>query len=827
MLNRLIPSMYHRRLLLLATGGMVVIAALLLQVTRLTLVQGDIWRERAERVLSTHTLVRTARGTIYDRNGYVLAEDQPSYDVAVKFDVISGKWVQTQARAHAKRTNPSIWSQVTNSRRDALQAAHVETYQKQLDQLWSDLASIGGEELQILIKRCDSIVKRVDKIAQSHWKRQLRNAAKRQGVPVEQAEYSRRPVREHLIAHSLLNDADAFVRRQIRHRIVEATALAKQLKSGKVKYDDPRLIWRHVSLSSSHARVYPSETMTVEVDVSTFPPPVIEYLRSQRSLSLNTAHNHSDYDCGECEEGTSVALLSRAVVVEGVAWQMIGQMRDVWGDELNARPFSHDDLGGYLPGDRAGRRGVESTYESLLRGYRGRLIQYVDGSREDEPTDPKRGRDVTMSLDVHLQARIQAVMHPDLGLMRVHPWHAKELWEQSHPKFDESGNLIAPRKIDPYRPAIGDALNGAVVVLDIESGDVLAAVSTPTFSLKQMREDANAVWKNHIDRPYMNRAIGQPYRPGSTVKPLIYTAAVTDNLIGPTSPIDCNGMLDPKHRTMHRCWIFKSYGTTHNAVLGHGLSGRQAIARSCNLFFYTLGERFGAHRLVGWYDSFGLGHTLDCGLDGESAGVLPKLENASVPGAPGFSRGDAIMMGIGQGPVDWTVLQAANAYATLARSGSFIAPTLVKEEDRKLLSKQWTRRRDQLSLNPDAVSEALAGLHEVVTKRHGTAFRLALPAGKPEIFNVPGITLYGKSGTATATPLTVEVEKEIDGKLVTVKEIKRRGDHAWFIGLVKAKGASKPQFAVAVVVEFGGSGGTVAGPIANQVIRALKKAGYL
>ena len=81
---------------------------LLLQITRLTIVQGDVWRERAEKVLSTHSLVRTARGPIYDRNGYVLAEDRPSYDVAVKYNVISGQWGKSEARRHAFNQNRAV-----------------------------------------------------------------------------------------------------------------------------------------------------------------------------------------------------------------------------------------------------------------------------------------------------------------------------------------------------------------------------------------------------------------------------------------------------------------------------------------------------------------------------------------------------------------------------------------------------------------------------------------------------------------------------------------------------------------------------------------------
>ena len=176
---------------------------------------------------------------------------------------------------------------------------------------------------------------------------------------------------------------------------------------------------------------------------------------------------------------------------------------------------------------------------------------------------------------------------------------------------------------------------------------------------------------------------------------------------------------------------------------------------------------------------------------------------------------EAIMLGIGQGRFTWTPLHAANAFAILARHGRRLPPTLIRGAGASPPGPDRT-------LDPKAVDAAIAGLEASVTKNHGTGSRLRYGPGDYEpIFDVDPVRIWGKTGTAQAPPMRID----LDGDGVLGDQDRIEGlHHAWFVGYA---GEQEPEYAFAVVVEHGGSGGRVAGPIANQVIHALMETGYL
>ena len=177
-------------------------------------------------------------------------------------------------------------------------------------------------------------------------------------------------------------------------------------------------------------------------------------------------------------------------------------------------------------------------------------------------------------------------------------------------------------------------------------------------------------------------------------------------------------------------------------------------------------------------------------------------------------------MGIGQGPFTWTPLHAANAYATLARGGTIRDATIVTAGS---LEARVINRED-LNLKPSAVKAALEGLRQSVMESHGTGHHILLPGSVREpIINANGVTIWAKTGTAQAPPL--KQDDNGDGKF-SESEVIENLDHAWFVGLVGPRGATA-LYAISVIVEYGGSGGRTAGPIANQIIRALQAEGYL
>lgn len=771
--------MYHRRLLLLTAGAIVPALVMVLQLGQLTLVEGAQRRRAAEAVLVQRDLIPTARGRILDRRMRVLATDSASYDVSVNYSVISGRWAYTQAYQDAYRANRQTWRDLDQSARDALIAEREDAYHEQIRMLWHVLADLGGLDQEELAQRRTQVSERVHQIASSHALRRRERLEAESDMPVTLAEATER-VYEETIAHPLLLNIEPGARVQIEGFIAEA---AKRYKADRDAQDDADSyaghvndavrVWREVSITPSRERQYPHETVDVSIDRTTLPGDL---------ATEKPAH----------------------VTVKGVGLHTLGMMRPVWKEDAERRPFRKTrdgqqivDLGGYLPGDQLGSWGIELAQEDRLRGLRGQVIRHLD-TGEEEPLPPVPGRDVVLTLDIMLQARIQALMDPAFGLMKRQEWH----------------------KSTDFGP-VGESLTGAAVVMEVSTGQVVAAVSSPTFSLEQIRRTPAKVYGDTVDRPFVNRAVGGPlggvYQPGSTIKPLMLAAAISDRKLGPHEPITCHGYLDyPNHPNRYRCWIWKVYNHTHGP-----LAGPEALARSCNVYFYTLGRREGARRVVQWYERFGLGQPTGCGLLDEAGGDLPNLARADEPGVAGFTPADAIFMAIGQGPVRWTPMQAANAYATIARGGYHMDPTLlIGADDRQ-------RRQRDLNLDPRAIDAALQGLYEAVNEAYGTGHHIVIDDARVPIFNVEGVRVMGKSGTAEAVPQREEFDDNNDGRPDRWGRIVKDGDHAWFVGMVQKPASARPDYVVVVVVEFAGSGGKVAGPIANQIMHAMRAEGYL
>lgn len=784
MLRNLIPSMFHRRLLLLGVVAVVVLLVLMFQIGRLTVVQGADWRDRAERVLSSEKLIRTARGSIHDRYNRKLAYDRPSDDVAVHYELISGKWSRNQARTVARRQAGSSWHEMSEADRIALIDRHQAPFELALNALWSDLCKLTNTAPLDLKTRREHIVDRVETIAGHVHERYVERKERELGEDLEKENVKAQPIAEQRSSHALVNHISEDARLRIRRRIAAAEVEAAKEKS---QQDPTLLLWSKVSIEASSQRAYPLETMTVVVDLSTFPAK----LRQDRLAE---------------------------VTVKGVAYQTAGDLRHVWKEDIEAKPYRQPktrriDLAGYLPGDRIGRGGVEAMCEAVLRGSRGRIVEFIDNVQQAKRIEPVAGSDVDLTIDARLQARVSALLDPSLGLTRAQPWHSMDLMRLADPNVPASEKP----KLKPGQPRLGDPLAAAAVVIDIESGQILAAVSSPTFNLEEMRDNPAAIWQDHDRQPFVNRAWGRAYPPGSTIKPVVLLAAIGDKKIASNGVIECTGHLHPSRPHMHRCWIY-----THGNGATHGpMSGSEAIARSCNIYFYTLGQRLGALRLVWWLKGFGIGQRTGCGLPEESAGLLPKLADARDPDNADFSSGSAIMMGIGQGRVEATVLQMANAYATIGRDGIHMDPILFERD-----AFDNRRRREDLRISKAGIKTVMKGMDDVTSARYGTAYSL-VGANRQVIFNYPDAKVFGKSGTATAPPLRKPIHDESGNVVGYEEEPIRAGDHAWFVGLVQDKGSKRPDYAIAVMVEYGGSGGAVAGPIANQILYALRAEGYL
>jgi penicillin-binding protein 2 len=467
------------------------------------------------------------------------------------------------------------------------------------------------------------------------------------------------------------------------------------------------------------------------------------------------------------------------VSIDDVAELIVGDVRDeVWAEDLKKNPFrSNGDLHltGYRVGDEVGNRGLEQSLEDSLRGSRGLVITHRDGE-ELSRTPVKGGEDVHVTLDIKLQARIEAALSPELGLMTVQDWHR---------------NSVLPT---------GTPLRGAVVVLDVENSEVIAMASTPALRDEQ---DVDGY-------PWLNRAAEGLYPPGSIIKPLVLAAAITDEKLLVSDSIECVGHYFEHVKDAARCWIYRSQYEFRT----HGkLKPVEAIARSCNIFFYELGSRLGFEKLIHWLQEFGMSQPLSSLLtnsttDGKQ-GHLPSDEDIQELRNRGALAFETISVAIGQGALTWSPLHAAAAYATLARGGIWIPPVLVEG---------MAYRGEDLQLNQDGVAVALEGLHDSVSKQYGTGSTLRHGASNEEpIFNVHGVRLWGKTGTAEAPPYQLHHDS---APLLGL-------DHSWFLVMASSLNEASPEYVVAVLVEHGGSGGRVAGPIANQILHALQTERYL
>lgn len=745
--HSLIRSMFIRRLLLVGGGIALGLGVLASQTWRLSVVKGDEMLGEAERRMISERWTPTVRGRILDRKGRVLAVDRPAFDVMVSYDVITGDWAYNTAAARARSEHKKEWAEMDRSARERLIGGYLERYALAQDQLWrglSDALNISSGELE---ERRHQITAEVERMANAVWdarleKRRAELSRDRElTVEVTREEVSQ-PIREQKMPHAIATGVDEETAFRVR-RLAE-------------RFDG-------ISLDPGGKRSYPYETMTVDLDKSTFPPE----LRS---------------------EGVE------SVTVHGVATHILGWMRPIYAEDVAARPkidpeTGKVDRGHYRHGDRAGRGGIEESHERELRGLRGYVIKHRDTGWE-ETVDPVAGKDVRLTLDVDLQARVQAVMEPEMGLASMSDWH---------------------RTAQGMPMEVGTPLNGAAVVLDIDTGEILAMVSTPTFTRDELETASDWIFRDPIDTPWVNRAIGKPYAPGSPIKPLILTSAVTSGVHRLDDPIACTGYLLPNQPNRLRCWVYKEYGTTHNDWFGgRDLYGDDAICVSCNIYFYTLGGELGVEGEKTWLGKFGVGHGFGLGIGPEFPGSV----GVKLNGEPSY-KGDAIMMGIGQGPVSWTPLHAADAYATIARGGQRIVPRIVKGEP--VVAKD-------LHLDPEAVDTAMRGLKRALNDEMGTGYAIRYPSGVRErIIDIPGIATWGKTGTATSPPI---LGPDPDGDGPKEPTVLRSGDNAWFLLLVGHEG-ELPRYAIAVVMEYAGSGGRVSGPIAAQIVYALEAEGYL
>ncbi len=399
---------------------------------------------------------------------------------------------------------------------------------------------------------------------------------------------------------------------------------------------------------------------------------------------------------------------------------------------------------GYLSMEYVGRSGLERILESRLHGELGYKHEEVDakGRRVSllKTVSPKIGENIQLSLDVTLQH-------------------------------------VAAKALK--------GRTGAVVVLDVNTGEVLTLLSQPGYdSNKFITGLETKQWKAWLEdkqRPLLNRTTQAAYPPGSTIKMVTSFAGLRNDIRLARGSTYCKGYVELADRQI-RCW--KKEG--HGKVDLHA-----ALVHSCDVYFYELGDELGMSRLTAEASLWGFGERTGINLPPESRGNLPEEEPDGR--RKNWYRGETMITAIGQGEVTVTPLQMARFAAAIANGGKILTPLLEKGQPIEIVR--------EVDVSDEDLKEVRQGMRDVVAQPTGTAHAALGRAHWP---------VAGKTGTAQVVMMADDEERSFS-------DAKKHQDHAWFMGYAPFE---NPQIAIAVFVEHGGHGGSSAAPVARAVFDA-------
>lgn len=422
---------------------------------------------------------------------------------------------------------------------------------------------------------------------------------------------------------------------------------------------------------------------------------------------------------------------------------------------------SEDELTGdkmlELPEIRIGKTGLEKVYDEALRGKAGtRQVEvnaYGRVIRELSKEDGRPGKILESSIDVRLQ---------DFAFKRMK---------------EESGS---------------------VVLMDIKTGELLAMVSTPSFDPNLFNFGLSPEqWKELSDdpkKPLMDKSVHAEFSPGSTFKMMTALAALEKKVVAPSHGITCYGHMELGNHVFH-CW----------RKGGHGpLTLIDAIAQSCDVYFYNLAKETGIDAIAAMARRFGLGQKVNLGLPGEKNGLIPDQKWKRARFGEKWQLGETLVAGIGQGYVLTTPIQLATMAARIVNGGYSVQPTLLKP------AAGHEPKYEKINIKDNYLGVVREGMYRVVNNERGTAFSSVIQGGRD--------TFGGKTGTAQVRRITMA--ERLSGTYDPAKRPWAHRDHALFVGYAPV---DNPRFAISVIVQHGLSGSKAAAPVARDVLwEALK-----
>jgi penicillin-binding protein 2 len=384
---------------------------------------------------------------------------------------------------------------------------------------------------------------------------------------------------------------------------------------------------------------------------------------------------------------------------------------------------------GWLMNEYVGRLGIEKTFNDVLMGKTGGRQIEVNARGQKisvlSEKDALIGQDVRLTIDKEFQSRIIEIF--------------------------------------------GDEFNLAACIMDIQSGEIIAMVSTPLFDpnifVDPNKSDERVVALQDERRPFVNRPISLPYAPGSIFKVLIAVAALQEKVINSGTPFYCSGSFRLNNRSRpFKCWKETGHGT---------MRLQDAIAQSCNSYFYQVGLKLGNERIAKYARMFGFGQAVDLGLPYSKPGLVPDALWKSTILHERWYPGETVNYAIGQGYLEVTPLQVVRMVAAIGNGGTLVEPHIVKD-----MSSSGSR----VQIEAKNLAIVRGAMLLATESDKGTAH-----LARPMFFK-----MGGKTGTAQ-----------------TVGE-----PHAWCTGFFPY---NDPQIAVVVLAEHAGAGGIVAAGYAGQI----------
>lgn len=423
---------------------------------------------------------------------------------------------------------------------------------------------------------------------------------------------------------------------------------------------------------------------------------------------------------------------------DGLAAHVIGYVGEVSENELNTAEFVK-----YEQGDVVGKQGIERQYNDILMGVDGQRQVVVDNRGKERNLigmkDAVPGKSLKLTIDLDLQAVAELAM---------------------------------------------EGRRGAVVALDPRTGEVLAMVSRPAYDPNRFAgrirtADWQEILKNP-DKPMLDRVIQAQLAPGSTFKPLMALAALETGTVDENFTVRCNGGASFYGRYF-RCWQKGGHGT---------VSLHKAIMQSCDVYFYTIGNKMGIDNIAKFAEMAGLGEKTGIDLPHEAEGVVPSTKWKIRNFRQKWYAGETISVSIGQGALTLTPLQLARAIGGIATGGVWQRPHLLLDPSRGDSGNRG-------AVNLDNIVKVIDGMYAVVNEGGGTGMRA----------RISGLDVCGKTGTAQLASNDL-LKGTAAGRAMK--------DNAWFVGFAPRQ---TPEIVVVALFE-GGEHGNLAAPIVADVIKS-------